>query len=403
MKLLDSLFSSVFDGNTKQRMNRVKSSFGANAIVETLEIPLMDYDATQQSPVLQNAATMVALWKAASASLSRTVSQPNKETIVWVLPMHVDANVVQNWVEIYAWWLAETEDGRSNNHRVEYVLVEDSIPCASFTLQTSNSRNSMEASRQAYDRSEYQAIIRHDDETILTINQATRSWVKRILVEQQICPFTKSSKYSGHGLADLNIPVARIDYVASDSQTLPELLTDTWTAMFQMLQAGSTETSSILLAAPAWNNDFASWAGPVFAVLEASVVAARAEAELGVVCFHPQYKVSDGSVFCGFGQMHSLPRLEQWVRDPTQEKVQQQQDHEHAQLSSSDIAAGGAFQRRTPHATINVLRADQLQAAETKRSSADLYRRNVHCLNEIGWDKLQNDLEAEQQMVYNEG
>jgi hypothetical protein len=62
----------------------------------------------------------------------------------------------------------------------------------------------------------------------------------------------------------------------------------------------------------------------------------------------------------------------------------------------------GAWQRRTPHATINVLRADQLEAAEAKRSSASLYAVNIEKLvgaSGIGSDKLFRDLERERQLL----
>jgi hypothetical protein len=61
----------------------------------------------------------------------------------------------------------------------------------------------------------------------------------------------------------------------------------------------------------------------------------------------------------------------------------------------------GAWQRRTPHATINVLRADQLAAAEAKRSSAELYAINIEKLvgaSGIGSDQLFRDLERERQL-----
>ena len=51
---------------------------------------------------------------------------------------------------------------------------------------------------------------------------------------------------------------------------------------------------SILLATPAFDDEFELWAGPVFALLESGVVAARAEAQIGVVCFHSLYATPDG-------------------------------------------------------------------------------------------------------------
>jgi len=240
------------------------------------------------------------------------------------------------------------------------------------------------------------------------VNNRTRAWVQRVLVKAGICPFTKSTQKSGQGLKAQGVPVGRIAYHHSTTSTatatatlfnaktpdgllsllIVPLLSDTWQAMYEMLRQGPDGpdgVSSILLAAPEFDNDFAFWAGPVFALLEASVVAAQAESLLGVVCFHPSYAVSDGSTWPGFGHMHSVPRLKEWVEQEAQERQQQQQQQDKSEppkcpFSSQEIAAGGAWQRRTPHATINVLRANQLAAAEQVRSSARLYPRNIRVL-----------------------
>jgi hypothetical protein len=68
-------------------------------------------------------------------------------------------------------------------------------------------------------------------------------------------------------------------------------------------------------------------------------------------------------------------------------------------LTTEEIAAGGAWQRRTPHATINVLRADQLEKAESRRVSEKMYTENIDKLvgiNGIGTEQLAQDLEREQ-------
>jgi hypothetical protein len=147
-------------------------------------------------------------------------------------------------------------------------------------------------------------------------------------------------------------------------------------------------------------------------MLEAGVVAARAESTVGVVCFHPLYATPDGTTWPGFGHMHSVPRLTQWVTNERDEALKQEVKQEAKRkrkgdtlltptaaipppLTRDEIAAGGAWQRRTPHATINVLRADQLAAAEGSRDSASLYPHNIRvCLGQ-GNEQLQADLDRE--------
>jgi hypothetical protein len=174
---------------------------------------------------------------------------------------------------------------------------------------------------------------------------------------------------------------------------------DTWEAIGDMMTAGPSGkmgVSSILFAAPAFDDNFSLWAGPVFAMLEASVIALHAERSIGVVCFHPCYATPDGTSWPGFGHMHSVPRLQQWY----QEHYHHHPDHHQTMIAYEHAAAGGAWQRRTPHATINVLRADQLAAAEGRRATGILYAENIQKLVfGIGLDQLTADLERERNLM----
>lgn len=85
--------------------------------------------------------------------------------------------------------------------------------------------------------------------------------------------------------------------------------TDTWEAISDMVASGPSGkfgVSSILLSAPGFDDDFAFWAGPIFAMLEAGVSAIQAEEMIGVVCFHPKCKwVRDLSLsICGRFNSH---------------------------------------------------------------------------------------------------
>jgi hypothetical protein len=131
-------------------------------------------------------------------------------------------------------------------------------------------------------------------------------------------------------------------------------------------------------------------------MLESCVGAIQGEEIIGVVCFHPKYKTPDGQSWPGFGHMHSVPRLVKWYNQYNNPEAAP-----HQLLDDDEIAAGGAWQRRTPHAVINVLRAEQLEAAEGRRSTGELYGRNIRVLvgkeeGSVGLDKLSEDLEREQ-------
>lgn len=229
------------------------------------------------------------------------------------------------------------------------------------------------------------------------VKVATQRWVDRVLVKLGICPFTKSISKSGQGLSDVGVPVGRIAYHYSKATlkktSLPLLFADTYNAIYEMIRqgpSGKDGISSILLSAPGFDSSFQTWAGPIFAILEATVGAAKAEPMIGVVCFHPEYKTPDGKSWPGFGHMHSVPRLQKWLVESgsTLSSV----------LNEEEVAAGGAFQRRTPFATINVLRAEQLEAAEGRRSTIGLYSTNIERLYNFGFDKLKGELEKDRSL-----
>lgn len=283
--------------------------------------------------------TLACLWRLSVSGQDVTAAVPIE-----------DAQIMQHWLDCWQ-WLLETLPA---NNRTELPNVSLAMEANIATL----------VFRFGYAKlPKFQAIPTHD-----SVTDAMKDWVLRTLVQKGVCPFTKSVNYSGQGVA--GVPVARIAYHTSNATAIPSLMADTLSAIQDMLQAGPERISSILLAAPHFDDDFPLWAGPVFCLLETSVVIAEATDRIGVVCFHNQYQTPDGTTFSGFGHMHSVPRLMEWC-----------------QLDWTSAAAGGAWQRQTPHATINVLRADQLALAEGLRNTPELYASNIRKYLELNATK----------------
>jgi hypothetical protein len=317
------------------------------------------------------------LWRSTT-----NVSQGHVNATLLAFP-DTKAQTIRQWVDVFYWLQDKRPRDSCRGVTVEY-LAENKVPVVLIERQ-------ME---------EVVSSEIPDSNTSKVIKQHTQAWVKRILVELGICPFTKTTKMSGQGLMDLGISPGSIAYHSSFAKVdqICFLMADTWEAISDMIAAGPSGkegVSSILLAAPDFDDDFDLWSGPIFAMLEAGVLAASAEKEVGIVCFHPKYATPDGSSWPGFGHMHSVPRLKTWLLE----------DEPSCPLSDEEIAAGGAWQRRTPHATINVLRADQLSAAEGRRKSIHLYSENIRKLvggNGIGSEKLQEDLDRERSIHLSE-
>jgi hypothetical protein len=340
-----------------------------------LEQKFQDCEVQWISPDTKAVSVFTNLWNSAA-----TLYEPTTTSSRTVLGFSEASQlgVAQNWVDIVEWM--------QNESAVHPFLGDMSMKTS---IHKEGQLLAIELCRQGVPAPS-KPVTTYDPE-ILT--RRTQSWVKRILVDQGICPFTKSVKVSGQGLGDLGIPVAKIHYcssTASPSQ-ICRLMADTWKEIAFMLDmgpSGKNGISSILLAAPEYDNDFDLWSGPIFAMLESGVVACRLEKQVGIVCFHPAYATPDGSSFPGFGHMHSVPRLKKWLNENDSSLT----------LSDNEIAAGGAWQRRTPHATINVLRAEQLEAAEKRRNSGELYTENIRKLSSYGYEKLSVDLETDRSL-----
>lgn len=268
---------------------------------------------------------------------------PNSISSVVIALPDASTTLVENWTIIFNWM-------------VEKCLVNEaasiSFKASLLTFSGTNSpANVVRIEREGAPNGDGMSpfAVKNDtnnDFSKAIINQRTQSWVKRVLVELGICPFTKSVKMSGQGLADVGVPVGSIAYHASGALHPITLFVDTFRAMEEMLQAGPSGkdgVSSILLAAPGFDEDFDLWSGPIFAMLEASVVAAMAESQLGVVCFHPKYACPDGSSWPGFGHMHSVPRLEKWYQEAKSIAGTGGESSDCHVLSTEDVAAGGKF------------------------------------------------------------
>jgi hypothetical protein len=340
---------------------------------------------------ISSSAIMARLWQIAADGIPMTAVFPRAQHPITVRQFVDLVDFVRQHHHVAP---DEDDDDDSSPPPLEASYEEiDGMPAVRFFCSTPNNtattlNNKIDKKQQP--QQNYNAS---------TIERRIQAWVNRVLVKLQICPFTKSVKYSGQG-AGPSVPVASIYYGTSHAQTVSQILADIWRCMDDMLVAGPTNISSILLAAPNFDDRFPLWSGVVFTVLEHSVMAARATDTLGVVCFHPLYQTPDGSSFPGFGHMHSVTRLQRWCNAAADNDNDDNNDNDSLITMTIDrrqAAAGGAWQRRTPHAVINVLRAEQLIAAESLRNTPHLYRDNIRKLLAIA-DELPNALAHERQL-----
>jgi hypothetical protein len=217
----------------------------------------------------------------------------------------------------------------------------------------------------------------------------TEAFVERVLVGLRQCPFTASKDKAGVGLEEMGVRGAPILYAHSRCTTSSQLVSDVWRTLDMFLAGGEAVYSSVLLTAPAFDDDVEKWIEKVFPLLEEALVAAQLSRDVGIVCFHPDYRTPDGAWLAThrFGHMYAPSTLRSYCADAGAGDL--------ADLADDDFFYYGSYMRRAPHATINVLWSRQLKAAEAKRESAQFYARNLRRLKSEGRGALEAAAAAE--------
>lgn len=447
--LLVGIISGIFQGwkNPRKSVESLYSNEIEREHFRWISSPSDEEGAVNEELVDEEFIAAGAFWRLASdiciiqqQQNNNNVPQEEEQSQYYLALPDSTVSVAQNLCDILNWYSNYSSENKRQGDTIIRADIDsrqgcedDAIPIVRYTI-TNTKKGQQQQDQQQHQLPQPTA---HDTE------RHTKAWVKRVLIQLGICPFTRSQVKSGQGLRDLGVPVANIMYRHSDAAASSRsdgngnasvgscgdiylLMADAWEAISDMVAAGPTGISSILLSAPGFDDDFELWAGPIFAMLETCVGAIQAEEMVGIVCFHPQYVTPDGKSWPGFGHMHSVPRLKKWyeqhsppaptVITPTSspaEAAAALSAISQPDLTDDDIAAGGAWQRRTPHAVINVLRAEQLEAAESRRSTGVLYERNIRVLvgNDrvdveagssrtigVGLEKLAEDLKQEQSL-----
>ncbi len=90
--------------------------------------------------------------------------------------------------------------------KMDTRVTNGKIPIVRFTLQHHHAISQWQ--EQLAFQNERKLLLPNSNDT----ERRTKAWVKRVLVQLGICPFTKSEIKSGQGLRDLGVPVANIMY-----------------------------------------------------------------------------------------------------------------------------------------------------------------------------------------------
>ena len=184
--------------------------------------------------------------------------------------------------------------------------------------------------------------IPDDDEEII---QISKDWVKKICSDMGICPFTSGATLAG-------IPLGPVYYTADRSTSMEDMYAAYWEEVVRVENQPEHDLSTTLLVAPEFCFDnveiFESFSNTLTQPLSALGI----EDIIQLVFFHPHWVFRDGGERGGEG-------------------------------------GAANYARRSPWPMINILRTNQVRAAQRGIPTGLVYKQNENTLSDIGVEKLE--------------
>ena len=237
---------------------------------------------------------------------------------------------------------------------------------------------------------------------------ALKSFIGRVVVGLEACPYTKNVDISAVGLENRGVTPGPVGYRYSPTTDACMAMSVFWNCICEMMSEPEPNLSSIMLSLPGIgigdsreaHNRFAA----VVELVGRYLCLFRGDGSFGLVHFHPAYDRSTIHPLTKPSYGH-LPPIS-WLR-PILKMGGHEAEAE--QLSDEELALSN-YQRRAPHTAINILRMTQVNAAAGPKSIVDLelgdgttekasgitlYTRNTLRMAEMGRDALQSALDSE--------
>jgi len=206
-----------------------------------------------------------------------------------------------------------------------------------------------------------------DDEIVLDI---TKKWVKAIIADFAVCPFTVEPERAG-------IPRGNVRYTVSRAKTLCEAYAEYWNEVSIMTAASEKDISTIILVFPEielFGEDYINF--EIYTDILDDIMAKGNPLELhkflNNVYFHPSFKFKDKD-----SQV-------QFVFDDNGEILG----------TTDDIVLPHNYARRSPWPIINILRSPMVQSAQKGIPEGRIFEQNGQRLDAVGSDRLQVMLDS---------
>jgi hypothetical protein len=241
---------------------------------------------------------------------------------------------------------------------------------------------------------------------------ALKSFIDRIVVLEQACPYTKSVDIAAVGLEARGVPPGLVGYRFSDASDACAAVAVFWNCVCELLAKPQEEISTIMLSLPGVGSGTSEQSlfrfAAVVELISRNLCLFRGDDVFGLVHFHPAYDRMAIHPIDKPAYGHLPPRS--WLRPMLKMNGNAKEAQE---LSDEDLALSD-YQRKAPFTAINILRVNQLNAASGAKSIVDLevaegvtekasgittYSRNAIRLAKVGKEALQAGLEADIAMV----
>lgn len=187
--------------------------------------------------------------------------------------------------------------------------------------------------------------IPDDDDKIIDISKA---WVNKICSDMGICPFSKGSDQAG-------LPLGPVFYTVDRSTSLEDMYACYWSEVVRVEQQDEKDLSTTLLIGPEFCMDNVEIFEQFSTTLTQPLSALDVERQIQLVFFHPNWSFRDGGERGGDG-------------------------------------AAANYARRSPWPMINILRTNQVRAAQKGIPTGLVYKQNEKTLSGVGVDKLETCL-----------
>jgi hypothetical protein len=194
----------------------------------------------------------------------------------------------------------------------------------------------------------YPAIVNKipdDDDQIIDIS---KNWVAKICSDMGVCPFTKGSELAG-------LPMGPVYYTVDRSTSMEDMYARYWQEVARVEEQPEEQLSTTLLIAPEFCMDQVEIFENFSTTLTQPLSALGVEDLIQLVFFHPNWSFRDGGERSGDGEAAN-------------------------------------YARRSPWPMINILRTNQVRAAQKGIPTGLVYKQNEKTLSSVGVDKLETML-----------